>query len=141
MPRIRILGSCSGTEPMPDRHHTSIVITQNNSNYFFDAGENCSRLAHLGGVELLNTRAVFISHTHYDHIGGLMGLFWNIRKLCAVKKTLPTYTEIPLFIPELESWQGINTVLNYTEGGFFAFVVRSVCAKTQLCDSSFSFFC
>lgn len=38
---FKILGSCSGTEPMPHRHHTIIVLTANGRNYFFDAGENC----------------------------------------------------------------------------------------------------
>ena len=81
MANIKIIGSCSGTEPILNKHHTSVLLTVNGSNYFFDAGENCSRLAHLGGDDLLSTRAVFISHTHYDHIGGLCGLLWNIRKL------------------------------------------------------------
>lgn len=119
MTKIQIIGSCSGTEPIEGRHHTSVVITQNNTNYFFDAGENCSRLSHLGGIDLLNIRSVFISHTHYDHIGGLLGLFWNIRKLCTRKKCVPTWTQLPLYIPELETWEGVKMILAHTEGGFF----------------------
>ena len=86
MATLKILGSCSGTEPMPERHHTSIVLTVNDRNYFFDAGENCSYSSHLSGVDLTKTRAVFISHTHFDHIGGLMGLFWVIRKVSGFYK-------------------------------------------------------
>ena len=119
MPKIKILGSCSGTEAMPDRHHTSVVLTHNGDHYFFDAGESCSRLAHLGGIDLLKTRAVFISHTHYDHVGGLAGLFWHMRKLCLVKKCATQYDKIPLFIPEGGTWEGIKALLSCNEEGFF----------------------
>lgn len=111
MPKIQILGSASGTEPILNHHHTSVVISVGGDNYFFDAGENSSRLAHLGGVDLLNTRAVFISHVHYDHIGGLAGVFWNIKKLCSRKKSTAKYTEIPLFIPDIRAWCGISDML------------------------------
>ena len=129
MPKIKILGSCSGTEPMPGRHHTSVVVTHNGSHYFFDAGENCARLAHLGGIDLLKTRAVFISHAHYDHIGGLAGLFWNLRKLCLVKKSAPQHTEIPLLIPEVEMWERIQAVLMHTDADFFGDLLSSVSAS------------
>jgi len=72
--RFKILGSCSGTEPMIDRHHTSIVLEENGRNYFFDAGENAVHTAHTQGIDLTRTRAIFISHSHYDHIGGLTEL-------------------------------------------------------------------
>lgn len=117
---LKILGSCSGTEPILNRHHTSIVLTVNDRNYFFDAGENCSHTAHLGGIDLRKTRAVFISHTHYDHIGGLMGFFWTVQKLCNHYKTAVSDGEIKVFIPEVEAWEHIHNALKYTEGGFNA---------------------
>ena len=67
---IFVLGSCSGTEPQAGRHHTSWVLRYRNELYWFDAGENCSYTAHLAGLDLLTSRAVFISHPHIDHIGG-----------------------------------------------------------------------
>ena len=39
--------------------------------YWFDAGEACSYTAHLMGLDLLTLRALFISHPHADHIGGM----------------------------------------------------------------------
>ena len=118
MLRFKILGSCSGTEPMVGRHHISIVLTANDRNYFFDAGENCSHTAYIQGIDPTLTRAVFISHPHFDHIGGLMGLFWTVNKLCGRYNAVIADGEIKLFIPETKVWEHIYAVLKSTEGGF-----------------------
>ena len=118
MSALKILGACSGTEPMPNLHHTSIVLTANDRNYFFDAGENCSHTACTSGVELTKTRAVFISHTHYDHIGGLMGLFWTINKISRYYNNPVADGKIKLYIPDVCAWEHIYKTLGYTEGNF-----------------------
>ncbi|MBO5913592.1 MAG: MBL fold metallo-hydrolase, partial [Clostridia bacterium] len=115
---FKVLGACSGTEPMKDLHHTSIVLTVGGRNYFFDAGENCSHAAHTQGIDLCSTRAIFISHPHYDHIGGLMGLFWTLNKISNHYKKPLFDGEIKLFIPETAVWEHIYEVLKRTEGGF-----------------------
>lgn len=117
--KLHFLGTCAGTEPMLDRKHTSFVIESDGRLYWFDAGEGCSHTAHLMGLDLLSVCRVVISHTHMDHVGGLGNLFWNIRKLTTVGEKRPTrFDEIELYIPNLETWDGIRTVLNNTEGGF-----------------------
>ncbi len=116
--KIHILGSCSGTEPYPQRHHTSVAIETNTSLYWLDAGEGCSYTAHLKGIDLLKTKAIFISHNHMDHIGGLGNLLWTIRKLCVFQDRETRYPEIQTILPYVEAYDGIMKLLSYTEGNF-----------------------
>ncbi len=119
--RITFLGTCSGTEPVRDYRHVSLAISHSDKIFFFDAGESCSYTAHLLGIDLLSTRAVFISHCHMDHIGGLENLLWNINKLDGMAQTNPSPMagrEVKVFIPDELSWEGVSKVLSATEGGF-----------------------
>jgi len=118
--KIIFLGTCSGTEPYPGCRHVSIAIEADNGLYWFDTGENASYRAHLDGLNLLATKAVFISHTHMDHIGGLPNLLWNIRKINGIlppEKRIDGKT-IDVFIPDLGIWSSIMNFLSGTEGDF-----------------------
>ena len=101
--KLTFLGTCAGTEPMPDRLHTSLAIEHDDQIFFVDAGETCSRTAHLMGIHLLSVRAIVITHPHIDHVGGLVNLLWTIRKLNTrhpnhplVDKTIEIYLPDPV---------------------------------------------
>lgn len=117
--KIYIFGSCAGTEPMENRHHTSMAIEVEGQIYWFDAGDNCSYTAHLMGVDLLSVCNIFISHPHMDHVGGLADLLWNIRKLTYMKDMSPRFGDIvTLYMPNEKTFDGVMTILENSELDF-----------------------
>lgn len=88
--KIYYLGTCSGTEPMANMHHTSYVFEVDGKIYWIDAGENAAHRAYTDGIDFLATRAIFVSHAHIDHIGGLANLLFVFHKLNSIYKA-PLY--------------------------------------------------
>ena len=99
--KITVLGSCSGTEPYPHRHQTSVAIETGGRVYFIDAGENAGYASYLGGIPQQDTAAIFITHTHMDHTGGLPHLLWNFRKLCTINQDIAAHMEGKVIIASL----------------------------------------
>ena len=111
MVKITFLGTCSGTEPMKGRHQSSFVIEAGERYYWFDAGENCSYAAYTGGIDVSRIRAIFISHMHIDHVGGLANLLFLIRKLVWVTgKPHINDNSYDVFVPDLEIFRMIKGV-------------------------------
>ena len=117
--KIYTIGTSSGTHPIAGSHHVSTAIEINDSVYFIDAGECCGYSAHLYGVDLLKTRAIFISHPHMDHVGGLGNLLWYVRKMNYYEKRYDfLHDEIKIFAPTQDIFDATMLLLKNTEGNF-----------------------
>lgn len=112
--KIHFLGTCSGTEPMPGMHHCSLVMEVNNINYWFDAGENCSHTAYTSGLDIMQTKALFVSHPHIDHIGGLANLFFCFQKLNWFGKTLVNNNTLQIYFPDLDILDAVTKISGYS---------------------------
>ena len=103
--KLHFLGTCAGTEPMPGRHHTAWILETNDTLYQFDAGESSSYTAYaVMKLDLLKMRAIFISHPHIDHVGGLPNLYFTIPKLVSVYKNPTKFDQIDVLLPDERMW-------------------------------------
>lgn len=111
--KIHYLGTCSGTEPMPNIHHSSLILETGGVYYWFDAGECCIHTACAMGLDVTKTCAIFVSHPHIDHIGGLANLFACIGKLIRrYGLRLIRDNTLDIFFPNPELLQAIKLVSN-----------------------------
>ncbi|TVR69404.1 MAG: ribonuclease Z [Spirochaetaceae bacterium] len=68
-----ILGS-GGTMPLPNRHLTSVLLRREGEVFLFDCGEGTQISLRALNLKWKKINAIFISHTHADHITGLPGM-------------------------------------------------------------------
>lgn len=114
MIELTFLGTCSGTEPMPNRHHSCVVMEIGGRYYWFDAGENCSHAAYTSDIDVSRIRAVFISHMHVDHIGGLANLLFTVHKVAKVKKRRHINdNSYDVFVPDLKLFGAVKEIAGF----------------------------
>lgn len=111
MLKINFLGTCAGTEPIPTCHHSSWVLEVNGVNYWFDAGENCAHRAVSMGIDVMKTVALFVSHPHIDHIGGMANLLFAMDKMVSrYGQSMVKDNALQIFFPELPLLEAVKAV-------------------------------
>lgn len=87
--KIQVLGSASGM-PSACRSSSCYLIQSGEKQYILEAGDGAARQMVCYGVDPLSLEAVFISHTHPDHVSGLF-MIMQYMHLSGRKNPLPVY--------------------------------------------------
>ena len=106
-----ILG-CGGMMPLPYRHLTSVLLRREGDLLLFDCGEGTQVSLRRLNLKWKKIDAIFISHTHADHVTGLPGI---LMLNAQVDRTEPLYIYGPPKIKEYveTSRKVLDMYINY----------------------------
>ena len=106
-----VLG-CGGMMPLPNRHLTSVLLRREGELFLFDCGEGTQVSLRRLNLRWKKISAIFISHTHADHVTGLPGLLMLSSQ---VERDDPLYIIGPPKIAEYieASRQVLDMYINY----------------------------
>ena len=106
-----ILG-CGGMMPLPYRHLTSVLLRRDGDLFLFDGGEGTQISLRRLNLKWKKINAIFVSHTHADHVTGLPGI---LMLSAQVERTEPLYIYGPPKIAEYieTSRKVLDMYINY----------------------------
>lgn len=106
-----ILGS-GGMMPLPYRHLTSVLLRRDGDLFLFDGGEGTQVSLRRLNLKWKKINAIFVSHTHADHVTGLPGI---LMLSAQVDRTEPLYIYGPPKIKEYieTSRRVLDMYINY----------------------------
>lgn len=106
-----ILG-CGGMMPLPYRHLTSVLLRREGELFLFDGGEGTQVSLRRLNLKWKKINAIFVSHTHADHVTGLPGIMMLSSQ---VDRTEPLYIYGPPKIAEYieTSRKVLDMYINY----------------------------
>lgn len=106
-----ILG-CGGMMPLPYRHCTSVLLRRDGDLFLFDGGEGTQVSLKRLNLKWKKINAIFVSHTHADHVTGLPGILMLSSQ---VDRTEPLYIYGPPKIKEYieTSRRVLDMYINY----------------------------
>ncbi|MBQ7207313.1 MAG: metallophosphoesterase [Lentisphaeria bacterium] len=100
MVKLITLGTSHG-DPGLRRFNSALLLRTSGGDYLFEAGAPVNALMIRKGIPFAGLKAVFASHTHEDHIGGLPGLIKSLVK----RPEAGQHTD--LFLPEKSCTDGV----------------------------------
>lgn len=106
-----VLG-CGGMMPLPYRHLTSVLLRRDGDLFLFDCGEGTQVSLKRLNLKWKKIDAIFISHTHADHVTGLPGIMMLSSQ---VDRTEPLYIYGPPKVAEYveSSRKVLDMYINY----------------------------
>ena len=106
-----ILG-CGGMMPLPYRHLTSVLLRRDGDLFLFDGGEGTQGSLRRLNLKWKKINAIFVSHTHADHVTGLPGI---LMLNAQVERTEPLFIFGPPKIKEYieTSRKVLDMYINY----------------------------